>query len=273
MNFSFKQYLSESNIRSEANQWVKHIKHDCAPFLKQYSNTLLYRGIILNYDVPNKDILEKESYLTDRRPKDVSKKVHDTLNTLFATTFKHPYRNGVFVSGDLEIAENYGDVYIILPIGSFDYIWSPYISDMFNFLDDAVDDLRQVSPTSPLGIIIDQQVNKISDEKIRKRLLELPTGVMIKHLLYAVANLSPNDSVLSAATKNNNLLKEFYNILLNIWKELFIENKKLKRAAIHYSNHEIVLWCERYYALRVPNSEESEEDSVLNLVLSSLGYS
>lgn len=107
------------------------IMKDCQPFINAVGGfdklTVypLYRGI----KKPIGQIAKFNARLTDRKPKDTPLVVHNYANKLFVEKFGKMYRNGVFVTGDEGEADVYGYAYQFIPIGNFDFCWSPFIND------------------------------------------------------------------------------------------------------------------------------------------------
>ena len=125
--FKYIREEKQAHIEFVLNQ----LKENCAPWLKDpQANGLLYRGTrspIINMKVV-------KARLDDRMPKDMPKDIHDELNYWFRKKFGWNVRNGVFASSNIGIAKNYhheGDPYIFMPIGKYEYVWSPEVGDLF----------------------------------------------------------------------------------------------------------------------------------------------
>jgi hypothetical protein len=115
----------------QQSQWetvVSKIRKSCAPYLSQ-TKLPVYRGM-----VTNKDTLVHKMRI-DRQPLDTNKKVHDAFDLEFTDHFGWPYRSmAVFATGDASIAAGYankGDLVIMIPMGNFNFLWSPVYEDMF----------------------------------------------------------------------------------------------------------------------------------------------
>jgi hypothetical protein len=71
----------------------------------------------------------------NRKPLDTPIEIHRELDKLFHKKFGWYVRSeGVFTTGSRASASEYGQPYIILPIGKFKYVWSPYIRDLHSKL-------------------------------------------------------------------------------------------------------------------------------------------
>lgn len=111
-------YLHEATMENV----IGSIKRDCKPyieFLKRIkSNPLLFRG--MNGEIE----FLREKVRTDRKPRYISKRLHELLGELSQKEFGWNTRaEGLFCSNSPSRASDYGDVYHIFPIGSFKYVW------------------------------------------------------------------------------------------------------------------------------------------------------
>jgi len=119
-----RQILEGSYI---SDDFIDKIKHDCAYYFHEVGyEKPLYRGvkkIIKEYDI----IIPRKN----RLPLDTPKEIHNELDKLFKKKFGWKVRSeGVFCSGWKMEVTNYGEPYIIIPIGKFKYVWSPEIRDL-----------------------------------------------------------------------------------------------------------------------------------------------
>ena len=139
---------------TEVEKFLEEIKKDCQPFLKllkenehvqSWGNKLkpiLYRGIKNREG----DFL-KEKVRKERQSLDSGKHVDiKVMDDLFEEKFGiRPRSEGVFCSFDITQADRYGDIFMIFPIGDFDYIindqWTDTMDAWLWYLDDAKDDL------------------------------------------------------------------------------------------------------------------------------------
>lgn len=131
MMITFKQYLYEDEEKKiSAAQAAEIIKRDCSPFLKEIGDKLpLYRGT-------TKKIygLTKLKVRKNRIPKDTSEEIHTILNDSFKFLSGIYYRSeAIFVTGSRRIAYDYGNLYMIFPIGKFNYAWSSLVEDAFSW--------------------------------------------------------------------------------------------------------------------------------------------
>ena len=60
-----------------------------------------------------------------RKPVSTPIEVHNFANAYFEDEFGVPFRNGMFCTGDSTFARDYGNLYLVFPVGNFKYCWSP----------------------------------------------------------------------------------------------------------------------------------------------------
>lgn len=114
-----------------ANKVVKIIQQQCKPYLAEVGvkGPVMYRGTSYT------GYAAIQAIRTDRRPKDSSEKIHDEMNASIAAHNLVANRsNAAFVTGDRHTASDYGDrggggAHVSIPIGKFNYTWSPRMSD------------------------------------------------------------------------------------------------------------------------------------------------
>ncbi len=120
-----------TEITDDRKQILNIIKKDCKPFLQIIGNKIdtfvMFRGM---EDIYSDPIVRKKVRLDDRKPMSSAPIKHERYNHYFEDTFGQPFRNSLHASGNQHMAEYYGDVFVIFPIGKFDWLWSPMINDM-----------------------------------------------------------------------------------------------------------------------------------------------
>lgn len=113
------------------------IRRDCQPFLAATDGLqyCLYRGIrpiIMGAG----QILHKAMCPIGRKPTDSSRFLHLVADKWFHKTTGIAFRsNAIFCTGNKAEAVEYGTCYIMIPIGNFDYCWSPFVEDMYRRFD------------------------------------------------------------------------------------------------------------------------------------------
>ncbi len=129
--------MNSDMVRAMA--FMDTVRTDCQPYLQAIDYALydhmLYRGVINT----TRQYIAKTVRLEDRQPKDIELELHNRINEYFNEKFGAPFRNSMHVTADepqaFEYAEggyNTGAVYTIFPVGKFDFLWSPKISDMLD---------------------------------------------------------------------------------------------------------------------------------------------
>jgi len=139
---------------------ISVIEMDCKPFFISKPGSVLYRGS--NDHVSS--FKKKTSRLNDRIPRDTNSDLHDELNFYFRRKFGWNVRNGVFASSSYTLSSYFGDYcYIFIPVGKFEYVWSPVVNDLYRF----------------------QQCNKLFSQKMMKKMYD-STKKPLTDMIYTV---------------------------------------------------------------------------------------
>lgn len=134
---NFKQFLlNESSIDepSELYELKSILDRDCSKFMKEigedWDEAFLIRGMKSPSDSSG---MVKLQVRKDRRPLNTPIKVHDLFNRMFQKEYKvEKIRSQLlFTTGKKTEASEYGDLYIIFPIGDYTYWWSPDVQDLY----------------------------------------------------------------------------------------------------------------------------------------------
>lgn len=139
-----QNYINESD-RLTAETIANVLKRDCKPFLNELKHSpFLYRGTKRKID----DMRRIKSRISDRVPTDTDENVHKMVNDMFKKKFGWKVRNGVFTTGDIKIAADYGagSPYAFFPIGKYSYVWSKDFGDFYNGVVDTDDFYLYSSP-------------------------------------------------------------------------------------------------------------------------------
>lgn len=113
---------------TKGRQVVDFLKQKSAPWLEETSmgKYRVYRGFMKD---PKHTAFTKK-VRKGREPKDSGKESHKAYDFLIKLCKKKANRsNAVFTSGDQWVANDYGQVYIIVPVGKFAYTWHEDHSD------------------------------------------------------------------------------------------------------------------------------------------------
>jgi len=136
---------------------VGYIEDNCRPWLEASGGMLVYRGAT----VTNPVWAYTRKVRQDRLPMNSSEEMHDLFNGLIAMAGGVANRdNSVFVTSDPGEARMYGDVHVVLPVGPFNYTWSPHWSDWYS-------DLRTEGGKHDLRSLLRQSVRLAAGPRIR----------------------------------------------------------------------------------------------------------
>lgn len=117
--------------RKQAQKLADYLKDNCSPWLQQTNNgdLVVYRGFNDDSRIKKAPAFIK-AVRQNRKPRDSYLSDHNYFNEVIRRCGKKANRsNSVFVSGSMQEAEHYGFVYIVIPIGDFNYTWSTKFSD------------------------------------------------------------------------------------------------------------------------------------------------
>lgn len=105
------------------------IQANCRPWLESYTGKeTLYRGI---RNVEN--LAFTRPVRQDRRPRDSDMETHQFFNHVISMAGGVANRsNSAFVTTDSRSAQEYGTVCVVMPVGDFNYTWSPYMQDWYS---------------------------------------------------------------------------------------------------------------------------------------------
>lgn len=128
------QLLTEQADRQQEVVELINLIKQAKPFFDQRGDdpaAWLYRGL-RRPDVPT-GLIGVASPRQDRRPLDTANQLHDQLDNRLQQDFGIKYRStSTFVSGDKSLADDYGTVCIILPLGQFKYVYAKNTRDAYN---------------------------------------------------------------------------------------------------------------------------------------------
>lgn len=228
---AFKTFLKEDEEFAEI---INKIVNDCEPFLKEIDieddadaqRHFLYRGMgSLNEMFVKKDVRK------NRTPKDTPQKVHEIMDQSFNDIWGHRFRsNAMFCNGNTMEAELYGNVYMVFPIGNFDYVFSEEIEDFYKDLDQVLfDEIMDNYSINDLGGPFNKMmmVKFIQSGMDYEKFPEFPLNEdQMKELF---------DRVIKSKYTNDNLDK-------------YVKGNQI-------STHEVMIACDSYYAVNLDYAE------------------
>lgn len=128
-----QRLTEQADRQQEVAELISLIKQAKVFFDQRGNNesAWLYRGVKRS-DVPE-GLVGVASPRSDRRPTDTATALHDRLDNRLYQDFGIKYRStSFFVSGDEGLADDYGRVCLILPLGEFKYVYSKNTRDAYN---------------------------------------------------------------------------------------------------------------------------------------------
>jgi hypothetical protein len=137
----------ENHNKVDVNKIVDIIKSDCKPFIeelkvcglgvKTINNHLLYRGFkqAERYEV-SPGIYQVENF-GQRSPLHTSVEVSDLFDDTFEKVFGvRPRKDGFYASKSKSVSQDYGESYLLFPIGEYRYFWNTEVDDFYTHIRD-----------------------------------------------------------------------------------------------------------------------------------------
>ena len=116
-----------------AERFMSVIFDNCGQYLREIRSPdpkFLCSGRKSEYSWFEKDVRK------DRRPVDINSEIHNDIDALFQLKFGYaPRSSSIFCTTRVDVTALYGKAYLIFPKGSFKYLWSPQIYDLFVWLE------------------------------------------------------------------------------------------------------------------------------------------
>lgn len=137
-------------LLAQGKKIADYIKTNCKPWLSQTNNGRLYvyRGFSNESSLPMPAFTK--AVRPDRVPRDSSKDWHMNIDYAIRIAGKKANRsNSLFTTGDEDQASEYGAVFVVLPIGAFNYTWHTDISDWVNAVNVGVLFQKSKTPVKP----------------------------------------------------------------------------------------------------------------------------
>ena len=117
---------------------IKILQNDCKIYLDLLSKNskLLFKGTNHVEDFIDDGIYLK-NVRKDRKPKDTSNDINKHISELFINKFNESVREiGTFVTKNPGVAKDYGNPYIFIPIGEFNYYHNPKVDDLYTYINE-----------------------------------------------------------------------------------------------------------------------------------------
>ena len=161
----FKNYITDSRYPQTNFEHITDIiKKDCGSFVKE-----LKKNMILLFSGRDEQVnFTKKSVRKNRTPRDTPIEIHDFIDNWFNKKFGIRARsNTVFCSATESSTSDYGEAYIIFPIGNYTTISSNKVSDLYSKIETIIKE-EFYGKNGPKFENIDKIWNRIltSDEKI-----------------------------------------------------------------------------------------------------------
>jgi len=122
--------LYENNHKEEIVRAWSLIQRDCQPFLLESNNKPLYRGINDLNTVESRVSFTKLTVHQERIPRDTNPFEHEyVIKAMKDAGFNAHRGNSIFCQASTVGLYDYGEVYVIFPIGDFNVTWSNVIVD------------------------------------------------------------------------------------------------------------------------------------------------
>jgi hypothetical protein len=227
---TFSQFLAEGKKQQGKKSEMKlkkalaGIKRDCQPFLLA-NKSVLSRGQGLYRGIASID-WDTPALLvnvrTNRLPADMPEHMHKIVDDYFKQKFGHPYRSAAaFASGDETAAAEYGVVCAIFPVGEYTFSTSKNVIDLFSIF---------------------QNTTKLYD-----------TGISFGN--YSTADICDRVTDIMDSEDDGAEATEFIVNVLDALK--YKETTKIPTT--HFN--EIMVNCEKYYAVSLDAFEEDSYDN------------
>lgn len=124
------QSIERVDFREIAKRIAKYIKKNAKPWLAASNNgrMIFYRGT--KAQAPNVSFAYVRAIRPDRRPMDTSSERHSMFDAAIKAAGGIANRsNSAFATANEELATEYGNAYVFIPLGKFHYTFSPLWDD------------------------------------------------------------------------------------------------------------------------------------------------
>lgn len=160
-------FINESSEINHANV-VDILLRNCMPFMRDmgYDKTGNKTKHLLS-GRENTKLFFEGKIRNDRNPKDTPRWLHDMVDNEFQKKFGvKPRSNSIFTIGDYQYAISYGySVYIIIPKGKYNIIWSDDINDLYTSLKSAYKDILNISSPYDFSWNVENLLDHVVDDQ------------------------------------------------------------------------------------------------------------
>ncbi len=158
-------FLNEQGIDLEHVREILSV--NCQPFLNEIrkNSAINATRMLFSGREDTRPVLRKK-VRQDRKPKDTSKEVHETLDKMFQDAFGIKARSQtLFTFPTSGLALGYGNPYYVFPVGKYEIIWSDKIGDLYGDLLNWMRDT--VKPRNKKFVeMIDQEFDRLKIDKV-----------------------------------------------------------------------------------------------------------
>lgn len=229
----YKKFISEETNAEKFNELISFIYKNCMPYVSEAKN--IGEGRLFSGRSGSRDTFI-DSVRKDRKPVDMPFDMHNMLDDTFYKKFGFKARsNSLFVTGSHTTATDYGhNVYMIIPIGNFQLIYSNEIRDLYTWLNK---DVGRSVFYNWCG-----EHRKEVDVTLKKRLIEKGKDPEDRRNLEQEFLLFRNGMEDFEKWRSERMEK--------LIPKAISKYKKNGLAAAIKSEHEIMLHCDKYLAIR-----------------------
>jgi hypothetical protein len=224
-----------------------------------------------------------------RAPMSTSKFLHDLANKTFIEKFGWPVRDGIFTTKDFSVADSYGRAFIFIPVDSYQYAWSPKISDFYMYVTSQTTKLTyfDIGGGDPDAMMYRLWIEKYGPKTIHDNggeWFDVVKNEIIKMDSYEkkskvfLSNHKVGDEiVLGVYHKRAERINVFWKPTVDFnqfkkeeWLQLEGEMRSIvntytgKVLVAANEKHEILFNCDKYIMIWVPRVESTEKEKILS---------
>jgi hypothetical protein len=261
MTGTFKDFLAEGD--SNLDKIADIIVRDCKKWLIDSNCIPIYRGMGKRWwgKGEGTDLLEnilKIRVMKDREPRDSPKWLHESMSKKMVADFGIPFRSqSVFAIRSIDMASNFGEIYMVYPIGRYDYAWSAVVNDatvsLYEWSDNTF--ISRNTKWDDLANVVENMPTELAD------MFQRTWDFMIKeheHLKNRGFD-SSLQSFMRAMQLNHDLKKEIIELVI-FQNDLWTYNNGLMQVLTKpdFNETEIMIATDSYYAVKFEKHQEHE---------------